>query len=299
MKTQQTRRTLLKNLAIGASAFAITPASTLAACNASENKSGKNIKLKGNINHSVSRWTFNYLSLDDLCKAVKEIGFNAIDLVGPKDWPTLQKHGIYSSMCYSAGDNNLYNGLDNPIYHENLIKEYLEVIPIMAKAGYKNLICFSGKREGMDDETGMKNCKTALEKILPFAEKNGVTMVMELLNSKIDHKDYMCNHVEWGAELCKMMDSDNFKLLFDIYHMQIQEGDIIRNIRDYHQYIAHYHTGGVPGRHEINNSQELYYPAVMKAIVETGFKGYVAQEFVPTYPDKLDSLREAIKICDV
>jgi hydroxypyruvate isomerase len=169
----------------------------------------------------------------------------------------------------------------------------------MAKAGYKNLICFTGTRDGMDDDTGMKNCKIALEKILPTAEKNGVTMVMELLNSKIDHKDYQCDHVEWGAELCKRINSDNFKLLFDIYHMQIQEGDIIRNIRDYHQYIAHYHTGGIPGRHEINNSQELYYPAVMRAIVETGFKGYVAQEFVPTYKNKLDSLKEAIKICDV
>jgi len=138
-----------------------------------------------------------------------------------------------------------------------------------------------------------------LEKILPFAEKNGVTMVMELLNSKIDHKDYQCDHVEWGAELCKRVNSNNFKLLFDIYHMQIQEGDIIRNIRDYHQYIAHYHTGGVPGRHEINNSQELYYPAVMRAIVDTGYKGYVAQEFMPTYKNKLDSLKEAIQICDV
>jgi hydroxypyruvate isomerase len=202
-------------------------------------------------------------------------------------------------MCYTAGDNDLYKGLDNTMYHEKLIKEYLDVIPIMAKAGYKNLICFSGTREGMDDETGMKNCQIALEKILPIAEKNGVTMVMELLNSKVDHKDYMCNHVEWGATLCRMISSENFKLLFDIYHMQIQEGDIIRNIRDYHQYIAHFHTGGVPGRHEINNTQELHYPAIMRAIVETGFKGYVAQEFVPTYPDKLDSLREAIKICDV
>jgi len=299
METKQTRRTLIKNLALGASALAITPASALASYKKSETKSAKKITLKGNINHSVSRWTFNYLSLDDLCKAVKEIGFNAIDLVGPKDWPTLQKHGIYSSMCYTAGDNDLYKGLDNPIYHEKLIKEYLDVIPIMAKAGYKNLICFTGTRNGMDDETGMKNCKTALEKILPFAEKNGVTMVMEILNSKIDHKDYMCNHVEWGAELCKLVGSENFKLLFDIYHVQIQEGDIIRNIQDYHQYIAHYHTGGIPGRHEINNTQELYYPVVMQAIVDTGFKGYVAQEFVPTYPDKLDSLREAIKICDV
>ena len=295
MKTTQTRRALLKNIALGASAIAMTPGISLASHSSKKNK----YKLKGNINHSVSRWTYNYLTLDELCKAVKEIGFDAIDLVGPKDWPVLQKHGIYSSMCYTAGDNNLYKGLDNPEYHEKRIQEYLEVIPIMKKAGYKNLICFTGTRNGMDDETGMKNCKDALEKILPFAEKNGVTMVMELLNSKIDHKDYMCDHVEWGAELCKRVSSENFKLLFDIYHMQIQEGDIIRNIRDYHQYIAHYHTGGIPGRHEINNTQELYYPAVMKAIVETGFKGYVAQEFVPTYPDKLDSLKEAIKICDV
>ncbi len=278
----QNRRTLLKNLALGTSAVIMAPAISCA----EKIQGEKHYTLKGNINHSVSRWTFNYLSLDDLCKAVKEIGFSAIDLVGPKDWPTLQQHGIYSSMCYTAGDNNLSNGLNHPIYHDQLIKEYLETIPIMAKAGYKNLICFSGQSKGMDDETGMKNCKTALEKILPAAEKNGVTMVMELLNSKVDHKDYMCNHVEWGAELCKRVSSENFKLLFDIYHMQIQEGDIIRNIRDYHQYIAHYHTGGVPGRHEINNSQELYYPAVMKAIVDTGYKGYVAQEFVPTYADK-------------
>ena len=295
MLSKQSRRTVIKNMALAASAVIAAPAASFASYNKTEKKS----KLKGNINHSVSRWTFGYLSLDELCKAVKEIGFSAIDLVKPKDWPTLQQHGIYSSMCYTAGDNNLNKGLNNPVYHENLIKEYLETIPVMAKAGYKNLICFTGKREGMDDETGMKNCMDALKKILPLAEKNGVTMVMELLNSKIDHKDYMCNHVEWGAELCKRVSSENFKLLFDIYHMQIQEGDIIRNIRDHHQYIAHYHTGGIPGRHEINDTQELYYPAVMKAIVETGYKGYVAQEFVPTMKDKLDSLKEAIKICDV
>ena len=288
------RRTVIKNLVAGSVAL---PVSKIFAGDMSI--SHHPTKLKGNINHSVSRWTFDYLSLDDLCAAVKDIGFSAIDLVAPKDWPTLQKHGIYSSMCYTAGKNDLYNGLNNTANHAVLIKEYLETIPVMAKAGYKNLICFSGTRSGMDDETGMKNCQIALEKILPFAEKNNVIMVMELLNSKIDHKDYMCNHVEWGAELCKRVGSENFKLLFDIYHMQIQEGDIIRNITDYHQYIAHFHTGGIPGRHEINNTQELYYPAVMKAIVATGYKGYVAQEFVPTYPNKLDSLKEAIQICDV
>jgi hydroxypyruvate isomerase len=267
----------------------------MASCSSFE----KQNKLKGNINHSVSRWTYNYLTLDELCKVVKDIGFNAIDLVGPKDWPVLQQHGIYSSMCYTAGKNDLYKGLNNPLYHDHLIKEYLEVIPVMAKAKYRNLICFTGTRSGMDDETGMKNCIDALKKILPLAEKNGVTMVMELLNSKIDHKDYMCDHSAWGVELCKRVGSENFKLLYDIYHMQISEGDIIRTIKENHQYFAHYHTGGVPGRNEINDSQELHYPAIMKAIKDTGYKGYVAQEFVPTRENKIDSLREAIKICDV
>jgi hydroxypyruvate isomerase len=290
------RRTVLKTLAAGSVAL---PASKIFAGEMSITDKDKPLKLKGNINHSVSRWTFDYLTLDELCAAVKDIGFGAIDLLRPEEWPIVQKHGIYSSMCYTSGKNDLYNGLNDPANHEQLIKDYLETIPIMAKAGYKNLICFTGARRGMDDETGMKNCKVALERILPTAEKNGVIMTMELLNSKIDHKDYMCDHVEWGAELCKRISSDNFKLLFDIYHMQIQEGDIIRNITDYHQYIAHFHTGGIPGRHEINNSQELYYPAVMKAIVATSYKGYVAQEFVPTYPNKLDSLKEAISICDV
>lgn len=291
----ESRRKMIKSIALGTGALLASPQVVLSSCMAKSETS----LLKGNINHSVSQWTFNYLSLEQLCQEVKKIGFSAIDLTGPKQWPTMQKYGIYSSMCYTAGDNNLYEGLDNPANHGQLIKEYLEVIPIMKKAGYKNLICFSGVRAGMDDETGWRNCQTALEKILPTAEKNGVTMVMELLNSKRDHKDYMCNHTVWGVELCKRLESDNFKLLYDIYHMQIEEGDVIQTIRDYHPYIAHYHTGGVPGRHEINDTQELNYPAIMKAIVATGFKGYVAQEFVPTYPNKLDSLKEAIQICDV
>jgi len=295
MESKQSRRTLLKNMALGTTAVVAAPAISLAKNFEKE----KNYQLKGNINHSVSRWTYDYLSLDELCKAVKEIGFSAIDLTGPKDWPVMQRHGIYSSMCYTGGDNNLNNGFNNPTYHKQLIKDYLEVIPVMAKAKYKNLICFTGRREGMNDETGMRNCTDALQKILPVAEKYGVIMVMELLNSKIDHKDYMCNHTAWGVELCKRISSQNFKLLYDIYHMQIEEGDIIRTIRDNHEYIAHFHTGGIPDRHEINDTQELYYPAVMRAIKETGYKGYVAQEFVPTRKNKLDSLKEAIKICDV
>jgi len=171
----------------------------------------------------------------------------------------------------------------------------------MSKAGYKNLICFSGSRRGMDDETGLRNCEEGLKKVLPLAEKNNVILLMELLNSKVDHKDYMCDRTSWGVELAKRIGSPNFKLLYDIYHMQIDEGDVIRTIRDNHQYIGHYHTGGVPGRHIIDESQELYYPAIMRAIVETGFTDYVAQEFVPTgtNDEKLEQLKKAISICDV
>lgn len=290
-----TRRNMIKGLALSSGAL-LTGAGVSCAAGTKQTES---TALKGNINHSVSQWTYNYLSLDELCRAVKKIGFDAIDLTGPKEWPTMQKHGIYSSMCYTAGDNNLNHGFANIENHEHLIKEFLEVIPVMKKAGYKNLICFSGQRNGMDDETGFKNCQTALEKILPTAEKNGVTLVMELLNSKRDHKDYMCNHTAWGVELANRVGSDHFKLLYDIYHMQIEEGDVIQTIRDNHRYIGHYHTGGVPGRNEIDNTQELYYPAIMKAIVATGFKGYVAQEFMPAAKDKLRSLKEAIHICDV
>lgn len=176
------------------------------------------------------------------------------------------------------------------------------MIPLVAQAGYKNLICFSGNRRGIDDETGWKNCTEGLKQLVGLAEKHNVTLIMELLNSKVDHKDYQCDKTAWGVELVKRVGSDNFKLLYDIYHMQIDEGDVIRTIRDNHQYIGHYHTGGVPGRNEINDSQELYYPAIMKAIVDLGYKGYVAQEFIPTSKDKkgqLAALKKAISICDV
>ena len=234
-----------------------------------------------------------------MCLAVKEIGFGAIDLIAPKDWPILQKHGLYSSMCYHGGAVSLTKGFNNKAYHDQLVKDYTEVIPLMVKAGYKDVICFSGSRDGMDDETGLKNCAEGLKRILPLAEKNGITIHMELLNSKIDHKDYMCDKTAWGVELCKRTGSKNFKLLYDIYHMQIDEGDVIRTIRDSHQYIGHYHTAGVPGRHEIDEQQELNYPAIMRAIVATGYKGYVAQEFMPAKEDKIKSLKEAVLLCDV
>jgi len=293
-----TRRTVIKNLVAGSVAI---PASKVFAGDMQLSEKNKPLKLKGNINHSVCRWILGDLSLDELCTAIKSVGFNAIDLLKPDEWPTVQKHGVYCSMCYTASDfsNNLYKGFAHADQHAQLIKDYTEVIPLIAKAGYKDVICFTGTRNGMDDETGFKNCVDGLKQVLPLAEKNGITMHMELLNSKIDHKDYMCDHSAWGVELCKRIGSPNFKLLYDIYHMQIDEGDIVRTINDNHQYFGHYHTGGVPGRHEIDDTQELHYPAIMRAIVASGFKGYVAQEFMPTWKDKVASLKEAIQICDV
>jgi hydroxypyruvate isomerase len=296
----QNRRAVIKNLLAGS--VAVGASSMLNACVAETKNDTGAMKLKGNINHSVCQWCYGSVPLEELCQAVKEMGFAAIDLIAPKDWPMLQKYGLYSSMCYHAGNVSLTNGFNNKTYHEQLIKDYTEVIPLMKQAGYKNLICFSGSRNGMDDETGLKNCVEGLQKILPLAEKNGVIIQMELLNSKVDHKDYMCDKSAWGVELCKRLHSDNFKLLYDIYHMQIDEGDVIRTIQDNHQYFGHYHTGGVPGRHEIDESQELYYPAIMRAILATGFKDYVAQEFIPTAKenkDKLANLKKAIQICDV
>jgi hydroxypyruvate isomerase len=289
-----TRRTVFKNLILAGSSVI---AARALPCSAATNNNKSNM-LKGNINHSVCRWTYNFLSLEELCKNVKEIGFAAIDLVGPKDWDTLKKNGVFSSMCNGA-EISLTEGWNDKKYHPTLIKNYTEHIDLVAKAGYKNLICFSGSKRGMDDETGLKNCTEGLKQILSLAEKRGVIIQMELLNSKVNHKDYMCDHTAWGVELCKRLGSENFKLLYDIYHMQIDEGDVIRTIQDNHQYLGHYHTGGVPGRHEIDDTQELYYPAIMKAILATGFKDYIAQEFIPAKQDKIASLREAIRICDV
>lgn len=279
-------------------AFAASPVLSAA----SRTNTMKEEGLKGNINHSVCQWTYNFLPLEELCQAVKKTGFAAIDLLAPKDWPVIQKHGIYCSMCYHAGKVSLTEGFNDKKFHAGLINDYTGVIPLMVKAGYKNVICFSGNRAGMDDETGLKNCVEGLKQIMPLAEKNGVVVQMELLNSKVNHKDYMCDKTAWGVELCKRLGSPNFKLLYDIYHMQIDEGDVIRTIQYYNQFIGHYHTGGVPGRHEIDERQELYYPAIMKAILATGFKDYVAQEFIPTGKDndeKIASLKNAVRICDI
>ena len=261
-------------------------------------KTERKSMLKGNINHSVCDWCYPNLSLEELCIEAKRIGLVGIDLVKPKDFPTLNKYGLISTMTEGA-EITQKESFNDPSYHSELKNRYINHINYVSKAGFKNLICFSGNRKGMDDETGLKNCVTGLKKILSYAEKKGVIILMELFNSKIDHPDYMCDNTKWAIELCKRIDSPNFKLLYDIYHMQIEEGDIIRTIINNHIYFGHYHTAGVPGRNEIGPAQELNYPAIMKAIVKSGHTGYVAHEFEPTRNDPIESLEEAIGICDV
>ena len=256
-----------------------------------------NFKLKNNVNHSVCQWCFASYPLEDFLVILNDLGVKAIDLIGPKDFALLKKYNIHCSMCNGA-EISLTEGWNDPQYHEQLIKNYTEVIPQVAEAGYTNLICFSGNRRGMNDYVGLQNCVDGLSQILPIAEKYNVVIQMELFNQQ-NHPDYMCDSSLWGVELCKRLGSDHFKLLYDIDHMQIQEGDIINTIKTYHPYFGHYHTAGVPGRNEIDESQELFYPAIIKAILETGFKGHIAQEFIVTWEDKIAALKDALTRCDV
>jgi hydroxypyruvate isomerase len=299
----QTRRSVLKNLAGGAAALSAAMAMPSMASAAIKDydqlkENLKELKLKGNIKHSVCKWCYDKIPLDDLCRAAKEIGLTSVELVGPAEWSTLKKYDLYCAMPWGA-HKSLDRGFNDPAYHDELFGLYAAVIPQVAAAGFDKLICFSGNRRGMSDEQGLDNCVKGLQRLLPLAEKHKVTLTMELLNSKVNHKDYQCDHTAWGAELVKKLGSDRFRLLYDIYHMQIMEGDVIATIKKYHPYINHYHTAGVPGRNEIDETQELYYPAIMKAIIDTGYKGFVAQEFIPKNSDPIASLRKSIQICDV
>jgi hydroxypyruvate isomerase len=291
------RRAALKGL-LATTATVGTLGAVSAACTMNENRAADTAPLLNNIKQSVCRWCFQDMPLEQLCVAAKEMGIKGIDLVGPADWPTLKKHGLDSPMCNGA-EINLTDGFNDPRFHAQLQKQYGEMIPKVAAAGYTNLICFSGSRRGMSDEVGLANAVRGLQPLVALAEKHKVVLVMELLNSKIDHHDYQCDRTSWGVALAKKLGSEHFKLLYDIYHMQIDEGDVIRTIKDNHAYLAHYHTAGVPGRHELDDAQELNYPAIMRAIKATGFQGYVAQEFIPTKADKLASLRQAVHLCDV
>jgi hydroxypyruvate isomerase len=251
---------------------------------------------KGRLKQSAARWCYKEMSIDDLCRNGAEMGLSAIDLVSPEEWPTLQKYGLVSSMVYSAGTiPDGWNRIEN---HDRLEKEMREGIERAGAAKLPNVITFSGNRRGQDDETGKENCIRGLRRVKKMAEDNGVTINLELLNSKINHHDYQCDHTAWGVAVMKGVDSPRVKLLYDIYHMQIMEGDIIRTIRENIQYIGHFHTGGVPGRHELDDTQELQWRTVAKAIADLNFQGFFAHEFEPT-KDPMTSLRQAVTLCTV
>jgi hydroxypyruvate isomerase len=252
--------------------------------------------IKGRLNQSVCRWCYGKMSVDELCAAAATIGLKSVELLGEKEWSIPAKHGLTCALA--NGPTTITTGINRLETHDKFVKESERLLPLIKEAGIPQMIVFSGNRAGQSDAEGIKNCAIGLKRVTPLAEKLGVTIIMELLNSKVDHKDYQCDRTAWGVELVKAVGSPRFKLLYDIYHMQIMEGDVIRTITENFEHISHYHTGGVPGRHEIDGGQELQYAAICKAIVEKGFKGYLAQEFIPAR-DPVASLREAFELCDV
>ena len=253
------------------------------------------IPRKGRLKQSVSRWCFAKTPMEDFCREVVRLGLVGIDLLGPAEWAGVQKFGLVPTLGSPGGKAGPLNRKEN---HEAIEKQFREGIEKAAAAKIPNLIIMSGNRAGMSDQEGLDNCVAGLNRIKPIAEDKGVTIVLELLNSKVDHKDYMADRTSWAVEAIKRVNSPRIKVLYDIYHMQIMEGDVIRTIRDSIGSIAHFHTAGVPGRHEIDGSQELNYPAICRAIVEAGFTGFLAQEFTPT-GEPLRALEEAFRICDV
>lgn len=277
-----TRRTAL------AAGAALTAAATL--------RADEPAATKGRIKQSICRWCYGKIPLDKLAAEAKKIGYQSIELLKPDEFLKIQPFGLTCAVLYGCG--TLTDCLNKPGNADRCVKELREAIDFAAAHKLPNVICFSGNRNGTADDTGLKNCADALKRVAGHAEDQGVTIIMELLNSKVNHKDYMCDRTPWGVDLCKAVGSPRFKLLYDIYHMQIMEGDVIATIKANKDYIAHYHTGGVPGRNEIDETQELYYPAIVKAIIDTGYQGYLGQEFIPKR-DPLASMAQAFRICDV
>jgi hydroxypyruvate isomerase len=308
MPRSLSRRDALRSFAGAAALATITRSSPAAETPSAPAKSPVAPMASSPIRHSVCKWCFPKISLDDLARPAKDMGLSSIELLDPEHFATLKKYDLTCALVNFptgktpqgvtvGGISKAFNRLE---HHDTLVEIYEKRIAETADAGSETLICFSGNREKMDDQQGLENCAVGLKRIIASAEKRGVTLVMELLNSKVNHKDYMCDHTAWGVELVKRVGSERFKLLYDIYHMQIMDGDVIRTIQDNHRYFGHYHTAGNPGRHEFEpgDPQELNYPAIMRAISATGFKGFVAQEFTPVR-DPLTSLRAAIKLCTV
>ena len=251
----------------------------------------------GRLKQGVARWCFPMWSVQELAERAAELGMQGIDLVGPEDWPAVKKYGLVPSMMMPGG-GTIPDGLNRRENHDAIERQLREGIAKAADAGVPNIITFSGNRRGLPDQEGIDNSVAGLNRIKAFAEEKGVTVCLELLNSKIDHKDYQCDHTAWGVQVCSRVNSPRVKLLYDIYHMQIMEGDVIRTIRENIRWIAHFHTGGVPGRHEIDATQELNYRAVARAIADLKFDGFVSHEFTPAR-DPLESLRQAVEICEV
>jgi hydroxypyruvate isomerase len=252
----------------------------------------------GRLKQSVARWCYSRISLDDLAKAGAGVGLSGVDLINHDEWPVVQKYGLVPAMTPGAG--KIPDGWNRKENHDGLEKEMRENIQFAAAAKVPNVITFSGNRRGMADDIGKENCIIGLNRVKKMAEDSGVTICLELLNSKIDHHDYMCDHTAWGVDVMKAVGSPRVKLLYDIYHMQIMEGDIIRTVRDNIQYIGHFHTGGVPGRHELDDTQELQWRTVAKAIADLNYQGYFAHEFVPSKDkDPLTSLKNAVELCTV
>jgi hydroxypyruvate isomerase len=257
----------------------------------------KPVQRKGNIRQSVSRWCYQKIPLDKLCEYSAEIGLKAVDLLKPEEFEAPRRYGLICSMGYAEGGeiDKAMNRVEN---HAAIEEGFRKYIPAAARAGVPNVITFSGNRAGMSDSEGAKNTIAGLNRVKKIAEDHGVTICLELLNSKVDHHDYMCDHSAWGLEVVRAVNSPRVKLLYDIYHMQIMEGDLVRTIQKNIDWIGHFHTGGVPGRHELDGTQEVQWDGVMRGIAAAGYQGYVAHEFVPSR-DPLTSLREAADLCDV
>ena len=254
---------------------------------------------KGRLKQSVCRWCYQRIPLDDFCKSVAGLGLKAMDLLQPEEWEVAAKYGLICSTGYPGkGGGTIPDGLNNKALHDEIVKTFETVLPKAKQAGVPNLITFFGNRKGMGDSEAIDNSVAVLNRIKPMAESAGVTVVVELLNSKVDHKDYQGDHTDFGVKVMKQVNSPRIKLLYDIYHMQIMEGDIIRTIRDNKEWIAHYHTGGVPGRNELDATQELQWATIANALVDMGYTGYMAHEFIPKR-DPIASLREAVILCDI
>jgi len=263
----------------------------------SARQAAQGVVKNGRLKQSVSRWCYSKIPMPEFCKAVADMGLTAIDLLEEPDWAVVRDHGLVCTMAY-AGGGSIRDGLNVTANHDAIVRNFERLIPRASAMQIPNVITFFGNRRGMSDEVATANCIAGLNRVKKIAEDAGVTICVELLNSKVNHPDYQGDRTAFGVGIVKAVNSPRVKLLYDIYHMQIMEGDLIKTIRDNHEHIAHYHTGGVPGRHELDETQEVNWAAVCRAIVDTGFKGYVAHEFVPTR-DPLTSLREAVALCDV